>query len=92
MGPEILTPTSIVVYSRQGCCLCDEALALLEVAQARWNFTVVTVDIEAEPAWFARYRYRVPVVLIGGVERLALRLDAAALDAALRASGVEPRR
>lgn len=84
-------PPEIHVYGKPICSLCDEALELLDDTSARFSFVVVRHNILDDEVLFARYRYRVPVVVIGGIERLELRFDMQELEAALIASQV-PRR
>lgn len=84
-------PPEIHVYGKPGCTLCDEALALLDDTSARFSFVVVAHNILEDERVFEQYRYRVPVVVIGGIERLELRFDIQELEAALIASQV-PRR
>ncbi|MDP1822039.1 MAG: glutaredoxin family protein [Archangium sp.] len=87
----IVTPTEIHVYGKPGCSSCDEALELLDDTSARFTFTVVRHNILGDEALFEKYRYLVPVVVIGGIERLRSRFDPQELEAALLASKV-PRR
>lgn len=54
-----------ILYSRQGCHLCDDALAILR----RNGLTPRLVDIDADPQLAARYGTSVPVVEIDGRER-----------------------
>jgi glutaredoxin len=54
-----------ILYTRQGCCLCDEARATLE----QHGLTVQSVDIDRDPALRDKYDLLVPVVWIGGRER-----------------------
>lgn len=56
---------NVVVYTRRGCHLCDDALAVLK----RSGLCPTLVDIDAEPALRERYNERVPVVEIDGRER-----------------------
>ncbi len=84
-------PPEIHVYGKPGCSLCDEALELLDDTSARFSFVVVGHNILEDQVAFEAYRYRVPVVVIGGIERLELRFDLHQLEAALIASQV-PRR
>lgn len=83
----ILGPVQIVVYQKPGCSLCDEALDLLDEARERYRFTVVTQNIRADAVLFEKYRFHVPVVVMGGIERLRSRFDRQELEAALLASG-----
>ena len=36
----------VVLYGRPGCCLCDDALAVIERVRARTPFALQTLDIE----------------------------------------------
>jgi glutaredoxin len=56
----------VVLYTRSGCCLCDEAKAALQVARAQVQFTVREVDIDSDPALYDAHRYDVPVIEIDG--------------------------
>ncbi len=60
-----------IMYTRRGCCLCDEAKSLLE----RYGLAVKEIDIDADPALRDRYTDCVPVVLIDGKERFRGRID-----------------
>lgn len=66
-----MKPLRAVVYSRQGCHLCEEAVALLLQA----GLEVETVDIDAHPPLRERYDRCVPVVLIEGQERFRGRVN-----------------
>jgi glutaredoxin len=56
----------IIVYTRQGCHLCEDALQLLERLHGEFAFTVRAVDISADPVLEARYGDLIPVVVIDG--------------------------
>ncbi|PZR16712.1 MAG: thioredoxin family protein [Archangium gephyra] len=81
-------PTTIHVYRKPGCSLCDEALELLTDVSDHFEFEVQTHNILEDEALFSKYRYRVPVLLIDGIERLELRFDEGQLDTVLRAAKV----
>jgi glutaredoxin len=63
--------SKIVLYSRNGCHLCDDAAALL----ARHGLQFETVDVDADPLLRARYNECVPVIVIDGRERFRGRVD-----------------
>jgi glutaredoxin len=71
MSPD--PPLEVVVYTRPGCHLCDDAIALL----VGHGLAPRTVDIDADCATELRARYTecVPVVVIDGVERFRGRVD-----------------
>jgi glutaredoxin len=56
----------VVLYTRSGCCLCDEAKEALRVAGAQVPFTLREVDIDSDPALYEAHRYDVPVIEIEG--------------------------
>jgi glutaredoxin len=54
-----------VLYTRRGCHLCDDALAVLQ----RHGLTPLLVDIDAREDLRQRYTDCVPVVELDGQER-----------------------
>jgi len=64
--------TTVVLYGRPGCCLCDDARSVLERARSRRPFELSEVDIEADDALLRAYLERIPVVTIDGVEAFEL--------------------
>jgi glutaredoxin len=77
----------VVVYSRPGCHLCEQALAVIEEVRARVAFALREVDIESDDALFKRYLERIPVVVIDGRESFELFVDSAQFEQALIRSG-----
>ncbi|HZN35868.1 MAG TPA: glutaredoxin family protein [Pirellulaceae bacterium] len=61
----------VVLYTRQGCHLCDDARSLLE----RYGLKPSLVDIDADPQLRVRYTECVPVVEIDGRERFRGRVN-----------------
>lgn len=61
----------VILYTRQGCHLCDEAAALL----SRHGLSFESVDVDQDPALRERYNECVPVVEIDGRERFRGRID-----------------
>lgn len=74
---------AILLYAKAGCHLCDEARAHLEDLAADYHLTFDEVDIRRDPTIFERYRYRIPVITVNGVERLEGRIEAADIRALL---------
>lgn len=74
----------LVLYTRDGCHLCDEARALVQglledrAARALPNARLVERDIAANPEWELAYFDRIPVVELRG-RRLDLAVSAAKL-------------
>lgn len=74
---------SVIVYGRPGCCLCDDALAMLERLRERVPFSLEERNIESDDALHAAYLERIPVVCIDGREAFELIIDEAELERAL---------
>jgi glutaredoxin len=83
-----LVPKRVDFYSKPGCPLCDEGEEVLSDLGGRFSFEVVTHNILADEALFARYRYAVPVVVIDGIERARLKFNEQELEAAFTAAQV----
>jgi len=66
----------VTLYSKAGCHLCDEARDHLEDLAADHELDLREVDIRSDDALFERYRYRIPVIVVDGVERLEGRITA----------------
>jgi glutaredoxin len=54
----------LVLYSRPGCHLCDDARAVLE----RVGHPFAEVDIDSDDALLRRYLERIPVIALDGQE------------------------
>lgn len=74
----------ILLYAKAGCHLCDDTRAHLEDLAADYHLTFDEVDIRRDPAIFERYRYRIPVITVNGVERLEGRIEADDIRVLLR--------
>jgi c-di-GMP-related signal transduction protein len=78
----------VVVYSRPGCHLCEEALEQIVALHADgYRFNLHEVDIESNDLLLRRYLERIPVVEVDGIEVSELVLDRAALEARLDTVG-----
>ncbi len=89
--PRCTTPRlvdlTITLYSREGCCLCDQALDLLRDRQGRDGFALEEVDIDTDPALVGQFGEFVPVVALGGKVRFRGIVNPALLDRLLEAEG-----
>jgi len=64
-------PPRTILYTRQGCHLCEEAEAIL----VRHGLQPELVDIDADEQLRERYNECVPVVEIAGQERFRGRIN-----------------
>ena len=74
---------TVVLYGRDGCCLCDDARELLLRAREKRPFTFEERDIEQDDTLLAAYLERIPVITIDGIEAFELLIDEAELERAL---------
>ena len=65
----------VTLYTRSGCCLCDEAKRVLEQARERAAFDYEERDIDGDPELLRRYNDEVPVVAINGVKAFKYKVD-----------------
>ncbi len=70
---------TVVLYGREGCCLCDEAREVLERVRADVPFSLREIDIESDDRLQRAYVERIPVVTIDGVEAFEFYVDEAEL-------------
>jgi glutaredoxin len=75
----------VVMYSRPGCGLCDEAREVLVAERERTPFAFEEVDVSGDDALELEYGIRIPVVLVDGEERFEIRVEPRAFAAAIRA-------
>ena len=77
---------SVVLYGRPGCHLCEEARAEIDSVRARREFDLTEVDVSLDPVLNARYKERIPVVVVDGVEAFELGLSAPELERRVRSA------
>ena len=56
------------LYGADGCHLCDAARKVVRSVRSETPFDLEEVDIESDPELERRYRTRIPVVEIDGVD------------------------
>ena len=73
----------VVLVTRAGCHLCEDALALLRAAGVEPELA----DVDADDELYRLYDWRVPLVLIDDRVALEGRITSEAVREALRRSG-----
>lgn len=76
--------TTVLMYSRPGCHLCDEARQVILAERVRTGFVYEEVDVSGDDALELEYGIRIPVVLVDGEEVFEIRVDPPAVAAAVR--------
>ena len=59
---------TIEVMTKKDCSLCDKAKKIIEQVIAEIPAELKMTDIKSDPELFERYKEKIPVVLINGVE------------------------
>ena len=68
MESKYATPRQVLLYSRPGCHLCDDAAELLERLAQRIPMTITEINILGDIDLYERYKHSIPVVaLVGGL-------------------------
>jgi thioredoxin-like negative regulator of GroEL len=81
--------TVVVLYTRPGCHLCDEARdAILALRESSGEFELREIDIDGDDELHARFLERIPVVQVDGEIVAELEVEAAALRVALTERGI----
>jgi glutaredoxin len=60
--------TTVTLYGRPGCHLCDDARAALQRVRGRHPFALIERDIERDEDLLRRYLERIPVICLDGAE------------------------
>ncbi len=76
----------VIIYSRPGCHLCEEAKQAIQAAGCDEEYTLEEINIESDPELLRLYRYDIPVITIDGVEAFRHRLTPDEFKHRLRAS------
>lgn len=63
-----VSSTSLTLYTRCGCHLCEEMQQAVVALQAQHGFSLNIVDIDADTYLHIRYNERVPVLAAGEQE------------------------
>jgi glutaredoxin len=72
----------VVLYSREGCCLCDDAREVLLGVRERHPeaFSILELDIDEDERLLRAYLERIPVITIDGQEAFELFVNSDELE------------
>ena len=77
------TPPRVVLYSKPGCHLCDDAREVVAAVCAELGESFDEVDITTSEELMRAYGEQIPVTVVDGRQHDFWRVDAARLRAAL---------
>jgi glutaredoxin len=72
--------TTLTLYGKPGCHLCDDARAAVERVTARRHVPLEQVDISRDPVLYKRYGERIPVLEMNGETVFEFFVDEAVLE------------
>jgi glutaredoxin len=74
----------VLVLTRPGCHLCEEAIAVVESVVAETGDSYEERNVDSDPELLRRYSEQVPVIFVDGRQHDFWRVDPDRLLAALR--------
>ena len=78
--------TRVIIYSKPGCHLCDDAKTAIQAAGCDEEYGLEEINIETDPDLLRRYRFEIPVITIDGVEVFSNRVSPEEFKKAIRAA------
>ena len=78
-------PHRVTLYTKAGCCLCEEAKQEIDRARRKADFELEIIDIESDPRLRSQYQYDIPVIAIDGERAFRYHVKAEELVERLKA-------
>ncbi len=75
---------TLIVYSREGCHLCEDMLETLRQYQSELGYHLEVYDIDDDVSLLEQFNAQVPVVYLGGKELMRYFFELATLKAVLQ--------
>ena len=70
-----MSKAHVIVYSRPGCHLCDEAKEAIKLAGCDESFELEEINIRTNRELLLKYQFEIPVIMIDGEEAFRHRVD-----------------
>jgi len=77
------TGHKVILYGKKECCLCDEAMAVLQKVNALLPFELEKRDITGDRELLEKFGLKIPVIFVDGVEVFKYRVNENRLRALL---------
>jgi glutaredoxin len=65
----------VILYTRAGCCLCDDAKQVIAAARHHADFDYTEIDIDSDPDLVRLYNHEVPVITINRRKAFKYKID-----------------
>ena len=69
----------VILYTRAGCHLCEEAKEVIRGVRDRVPFAFRSIDIDRDPALVKLYNDEVPVIFVNGKKAFRYQVEAGEL-------------
>jgi glutaredoxin len=90
-SPVSFQKRQVILYTRPGCHLCDEAKLAMQAADCDNEYTLQEINIESDRELLRRYQCDIPVITIDGVESFRHKLTSQEFRKRLRSqAGASP--
>ncbi len=80
-----ITRHKVTLYGKKECCLCDQAMDILQKVALSVPFDFEKTDISDNPELLAKFGLTIPVIFVDGVQAFKYRVNEARLRALLHA-------
>ena len=84
-GSRRLEHLHVILFTRQGCHLCEQAWLLLQREQRRYHYRLEVVDVDSQEELAVQFGDQVPVVTVNGHIRFRGGINPVLLTRLLRA-------
>lgn len=74
---------NVTLYGKKECCLCDEAMEVLDRVRASFPFELEKIDISASPELLQEFGLKIPVIFVDGKRAFNYRVNENKLRALL---------
>lgn len=80
----------VIIYSKPGCCLCDQAKEQLRGLQVKHDFTLRELNILEDLEAYKSFKDEIPVIFVNGRKAFKYRLDVKQFVRLLESSESKP--
>jgi glutaredoxin len=74
---------TVTLYGKKECCLCDEAMEVLQRVRVSLPFDLQKVDISGNSRLQEEFGLKIPVIFIDGIQAFKYRVNEARLRSML---------
>jgi glutaredoxin len=65
----------VTLYGKKECCLCDEAMEVLQKVNASLPFELQKIDISNNPELLEKFGLKIPVIFVDGIQTFKYRVN-----------------